>query len=621
MLSDLLVSAPSGRLYKALVETKKATGWTAGSTPGMIPECWKSLRKVGNNSTPEEVRDIMLGVIENIAKQPATKEEVDRARQRFKADFELTMAKSKQIAIVLSEWIGAGDWRLMFLYRDRVAKVALPPRMGWRPSICCAATARSACIFQPRNPRAKIPQVVDVAKLVKDYRGSKGIAAGKAFDPTPANIESQVKRMTLPGGLKIALLAKSTRGEAVVGALTLRFGNEKSLFDYKTAAGFLGPLMRRGTKKHTRLEIDDLLNKLEATLSASSSPGKLSFSWQAKRSKLPAVLDLLGEIVRSPSFPAKEFGILKRADQQALEKGLTDPQSLAVRYISRQLHPYAEDDIRYRPTIKESMQRLEATTVDQVAKLYAEQLGGDKGELVLVGDFDVTGAVKQVESMLADWKAGVPYGRIAETARLVKGGRKDIDTPDKENAIYLAGETFPLTDTDPDYPALKLGNFILGGSPTARLFDRLRQKEGISYGAGSQVRVESQDKYAQFLVFAICNPQNLDKADKAALNVVGRTLKEGITEDELVTAKKAFLQELKVERASDSNLAGDLRALLYLGRTFDYYADLETKIAALTVADVNRALARHLSVERLVIVPHRRFQQEEISSWLTTLPF
>jgi zinc protease len=614
VLSDILITAPSGRLYKALVETKKATSVTGGVMITHDPGVLEITARVADSSTPAEVRDIMINILEDFAKTPATKEEVDRAKQRLKASFELTIAKSKRVAIYLSEWMGAGDWRLMFLHRDRVAKVE-PSDVDRVAKAYLKRSNRTLGTYYPSTPdqiaRAIIPEAPAASALLKSYQGGKDLAKGETFEPTPANIESRVKRLTLPSGVKVALLPKKTRGEAVVGELTLRFGNLQSLAEYKNASGFLGSLMKRGTKKHTRLEIDDLVNKLGARLSASSSTGLLSFSWQAKKSTLPALLELLGEIIREPAFPEKEFDILKRGEKQRLEKGLTDPQALAFRYLLRELNPYPKDDVRYQPTIQESLDRLKGVTVAQVAKLYAEQVGGDNGELVLVGDFDGDTAVKQVESFLTGWKSSVPYQRIPEVAHTVKGRRKDINTPDKENAIYIAGEIVPVTNTDAVFPALRLGNYILGGSPTARLFERMRQKEGLSYGAGSDLEVSSQDKYGMLLIFAICNPKSLDKAGEIALDVVARTLKEGVTDKELATAKKAYLQELKVKRANDSNLASILGEFLHLGRTFKFYADLESKVAALSVDEVNRALADYLSVDRLVIVRAGDFSKKK----------
>ena len=72
-----------------------------------------------------------------------------------------------------------------------------------------------------------------------------------------------------------------------------------------------------------------------------------------------------------------------------------------------------------------------------------------------------------------------------------------ILTPDKENAVYLAGLSMPIKDDNPDYPALLVGNFILGGGGlSSRIADRLRQKDGLSYGAGSMLGASPLDPRA-----------------------------------------------------------------------------------------------------------------------------
>jgi zinc protease len=370
------------------------------------------------------------------------------------------------------------------------------------------------------------------------------------------------------------------------------------------AAEFLGPLMMRGTKKHTREQIETELDALGATLNAASDAGELTFTFQAKREKLPALLDLLGEILRTPTFPETEFDILKRADRQDLEKGLTDPQQLASNLLRRQLNPYPPDNVRYVPTLPEAIQRLDAVTRDQVVRIYQEQLGAQVGEFAVVGDFDSDATLKQVTAMTGDWKAAVPYQRIGREANTkVVGVVEKILTPDKENAVYLAGEVFRLKDTEPDYPALLMGNYILGSSGfNSRILDRLRQKEGLSYGAGSHFSADAQDPWAQFMFHAIYNPGVLEKVDQAMKEVLDKLLKDGVTEEELADAKKGYREERRVARASDRTVASMLTSGLYLGRTFAYSADLDAKVAAVTVADVNRALRAHLDPRRLVIV-------------------
>jgi zinc protease len=155
-----------------------------------------------------------------------------------------------------------------------------------------------------------------------------------------------------------------------------------------------------------------------------------------------------------------------------------------------------------------------------------------------------------------------------------------------------------------------MGNYILGSSGfNSRILDRLRQKEGLSYGAGSHFSADAQDARAQFTFHAIYNPGVLEKVDRAMKEVLDKLLKDGVTEEELAAAKKGYLEERRVARASDRTVAGTLASGLYLGRTFAYSAELDAKVAALTVADVNRALRAHLDPRRLVIVRAGDFER------------
>ena len=263
------------------------------------------------------------------------------------------------------------------------------------------------------------------------------------------------------------------------------------------------------------------------------------------------MLGLLTEILREPSFPADEFDVLKRQERDGLEQGRTEPQALAGNALRRKLYPYPKDDVRYVPTLDESMERLEAVTVDQVRKLYEEQVGGSAGEFVAVGDLDAAAVLKQMEDALKGWKAKTPYSRIERRfVEGVKGERIVIETPDKANAVYLAGVTFPVSDADPEDAALEVADFIFGsGTLSSRLGVRVRQKEGLSYGVSSRFGAESLDKSASLLINAICNPKNIEKVDAAVLDETDKMLKNGVSETEVREAVKAYLASRRVGRA------------------------------------------------------------------------
>jgi zinc protease len=614
VLETILLSPPAGRLYKALVETKKATKVEGGSYAWHDPGVLEIDAQVGDKSTREEVRDILLKMLEDYTKSPTTAEELDRAKRQILAARERLMTKSTRVALNLGEWESAGDWRLFFLERDRIAKVTASDvdRVAKKFLI---RSNRTTGLFVPTPAeqivRADVPETPNVEEMLKGYKGGKSVVAGTYFDPTPANIEAHVKRSTLPGGLKVALLPKKTRGEKVVATLMLHFGNEQSLRGQTDAAELLGPLMMRGTKKYTRQQIQDQLDKLGATLSASSGTGYLAFSIQAKHNTLPAVLDLLGEVLREPTFPEAEFGILQRATKQDLESGLHEPTALARNALRRKLNPYPKDNVRYVPTIPEAIERIQQVTRDQVAKLYAEQVGASVGELVIVGDFDPDATVKKVGGFVAGWKEKVPYQRIVYTAKLdIPGGRDSIETPDKKNAVYVAAEQIAMKDTDPDYAALRLGNYILGsGGFTSLLTDKVRVKEGLSYTVGSQLSVDPLDKRGSFVIYAICNPKVMNKLEKTVAGVVSTALKEGVSAKHLEDSRKGWLEAQKLARASDGTLVSELRSQLYLGRTMKFIAEQEEQVRRLTLEEVNAALRRYIQPRRLVIVEAGDFRK------------
>jgi zinc protease len=252
----------------------------------------------------------------------------------------------------------------------------------------------------PTAKRAIVPATPDVADLVKDYKGGKGVARGEAFVPSPENLEKRVRRGALDCGVKTAFLAKKTRGEMVWLHLTLRFGNAESLAGRTAAAAFLGSLMRRGTARYTRQQLEDELDRLGAQLSARSGRGDLTVTLQVRRPHLPAALGLLEEVLRRPSFPTEELEVLRREWLANLEQARTTPESLAPALLYRALRPYPKDDVRYIATTEEQVGRVKALTLAQVKELYARQLGGTAGELAVVGDFDPETTGRAVEALL-----------------------------------------------------------------------------------------------------------------------------------------------------------------------------------------------------------------------------
>ncbi len=611
VLSTILTAAPAGRLYKALVESKKAASVFGGSYALHDPGMLLLVADVVDGNDPQVVLGTMIDVTEGVDEDPVTQEEVDRAKQQLLKTFELEAAKSDRLAIQLSDWAAQGDWRLYFLYRDRVEQVEVE-QVQQAADKYLRRSNRTAGMYLPEESqqRVTIPPTPELAEMIGDYKGREAVAMGEAFDVSPANIDARSSRFELPSGLKVTFLPKKTRGESVNLRLSLRYGNVDSLNGRVQAAEFLPALMRRGTEKYTRQELTDELDKFLATLRASGSPGEATFTLETKRPNLVPVLEILRQILREPSLPDEELGILKRAQISQLDQALADPGSLASTAVNRAINPYQQGDPRYIPTIEESIAAIKALTVDDIRSLYEEFLGGVHGELTIVGDFDPEEIQPVVEQMVGNWVPNESYERITKVGDMdLSASSRAILTPDKANAYYFSGTVFPMRDDHPDYPALLMGNYILGsGGLSSRLGDRLRQKDGLSYTVRSSVQASSLDERAIFYLYAICNPSNIEKAKKAIAEEVGRLIAEGVTEEELQAAKQGYLQSRQVSRTRDSSLAAILEGNRQAGRTMAFQADLEERIANVTKDEVFDAVRKYIDPNRIVIVTAGDFE-------------
>ncbi|MEX2176850.1 MAG: pitrilysin family protein [Pirellulaceae bacterium] len=606
ILESVLSTPPAGRLYKSLVETKKASRASAGAYGMHDPGVFDITLEVREESTLDEARDTMLATLDEVIAKGVTDEEVDRAKRSFLNSRRRTTLDTSSFAVGLSNWVAMGDWRLYFLHRDRIEKVT-PADVQRVAAKYLVATNRTLGYFIPSATPSLVvvPATPDVSALVADYEGRLPIAAVAEFDYTFANIEAHTKRSTLPSGIQAALVAKPTRDEAVQLSLTLHYGNADNLKGLVVAGELLPSLMTRGTKNLSYQALRDEMTRLDVQIIAySGGPGVAIFSVRARRSTLIEALDLLQQILREPALDPKELEIIKLAEIAQLEQTLTDPQELARDLLARTLSPYPPDDVRYNAPPHEEIARLKATSIDDVRRLYAEYLSGKHGELVIVGYFEPEPALAKLGEILGDWQPEQPFARVESVPFLeVAGGKHSILTPDKANAVYMAGLTLDLSDQHPDYPALLVGNYIFGGSALAsRLGDRVRQKEGLSYGINSGLQAGVEDKVGRFSIGAIANPGNVGKVETAVLDELLRLLKEGVTADELEKAKQGYLQSRELSRSNDFYISGRLQRSLRMDQTLAFDAALDVKLAALTPDEVHAALKEHLSAEKLVIV-------------------
>lgn len=604
ILSFVLGDAPSGRLYRALVESGVATQTDTGARQRTEAGPFLVYAEVPSDGDLEEAVRVIDETLADVRVNPVTGDEVERARTALLNGINRAFNSSAGIALQLSEWAALGDWRLFFLHRDRLEGVTADD-VNRVAQAYLKPDNRTVGRFIPteRPDRAEIPARPDVEAMVAGYAGREVVAQGEAFDPSPTNVDARTVTYALPNGMEVALLPKRTRGEVVTVRMRLHFGDEASLMGRGTAGGMAGSMLMRGTELHTRQELQDELDRLEASGGLGGGPTLATAQFQTVRTNVAEVIRLMGEIARRPAFPESEFQIIRDQRIADLEQAGTDPQALSQLELSRIMEPWPVGHPNYTETFDEAIAALREITVEDARAFYREFWGPQRGNIVLVGDFDEDEARAAIEEAFGDWESPRPFERIATPFVDPEARNVEIETPDKANAILWARQNFELRDTDPDYAALLLaGEMIGGGILNSRLARRIREQDGLSYAVQAVISGHPVDPAGQFLAVAIFAPENVDKVEAALIEELEKVLAGGFTQEELDAARQGWLEGRQLGRAQDGNLAGGISQNLYFGRTFQFDQDLEDRIRSVTLQEVNQAIRDRLDPAKLTIV-------------------
>ena len=361
----------------------------------------------------------------------------------------------------------------------------------------------------------------------------------------------------------------------------------------------MAALLDKGTRTLSREQIQDRLDEIKTDLSIAGSADRVTVSLSTRREHLPAAIALAGDLLRHPVFPEPALAELKQQALTAIEQRRKEPSAVAGNALGRWGNPYPRGDVRYVPTFDESIQDVNAVTVEKLRDFHARFYGA-QGEFAAVGDFDPAALRTALQSAFGDWQRGVPHVRIPQPLVAVPPERMVFETPDKQNAVVLIQQNLAISDRDPDYPALMMANHLLGGGGNSRLWRRIREGEGLSYDVRSGVGWSSFEPNSSWQAHAIYAPAVRAKVEAAVREEVARALKDGFTAQELAEGQRGLLNFRRLSRAQDANLAGALANNLYLDRTFAYSEKVDQALASLTLPQVNAALRKYVTPDRFV---------------------
>jgi zinc protease len=604
VMMQVLSDTPAGRLYKSLVESKKATNVFFTTFQNKEPSYTIFAAELPKTGSMEAVRETMLETVESFAASPPSVEEVERFKTASLKNLDLAFNEPNTVALMLTDWVARGDWRLVFLYRDRLKKVT-PADVQRVAKTYLLQSNRTVGLFIPTDKpvRAEVPKLSDkeILAMADEVKGGDAVAAGEAFDPTPANIESRTKRTQI-GGLRTAFMPKENRGDAVTLRLNLRMGDEKSLMNRTLAGSFAGQMLMRGTMKRTRQQIRDDFDRIKTQAGVFGGATGTGATITTTRENLAAALRLVAEVLKEPSFPQEEFDRLKQETLTSLENQRSEPTMIAIRSMGVAFNRYPKGHVFYSRSLDEEIAEVKALTLDDVKRFHKDFYGASAGELVVVGDFDSAEIGKVAAELFAGWKSPAAYVRVPAQYFDVTPVNQTFETPDKANAFFFARLNIKMRDDNPDYPAFSLGNFMLGGGfLNSRLATRIRQKEGISYGVGSGFGASALDESGTFTGNAIYAPENAEKLEAAFKEELNKVITDGFTAEEVDQAKKGWLLNQQRNRGADGNIANTLMNFLFIDRTFAWEEEVDRKVGALTPSEINAAMKKYLTPDKISI--------------------
>lgn len=589
---DIITDEPGGHLYKELIES----GHCSELFSMVYSLCDPGMALIFSRPTDDhqalKLRDVLLNLIEKTAIESIDEQQVKRIKARQLKRFKLAMSNSKDMALKLSEAIACGDWRLFFWHKDQINRVSLADVKRVAAKYFLRSN-RTSGVFIPsdQSHRVLINHVKSIEQVVGQLAEDHSLVAGEAFEASIKNIEGLVRRLAKPLDYKIAYLPKKTRGQSVRAQAIFRYGYDQALRPWQEELCMLPTMLWRGTSKLDYQAVRDKLDALMSTLDLSGHAGMMTASIKSECQYIDQSLELLADLVKKPAFKPEEFLIVKQREIDDYEEIKSDPQRLGFHELERLKSPWPKETMLYVPSFDERIEALKVLSVDKIEDAYKQVFSWQNLSIAMVGDADGEKLWRVLPELFAG-QAKVDYQRVKRPHIKNTVGNFVFHTPDKEMAIIAMAYNFPMRDDHADYAALKIANYMFGENMNSRLMSRIREKEGISYGAGSWLEVGRHDECASLNIYAMAAPASVKRAQRAITEEWLRFVEQGVEEQELNHARASMWLSFSNNLANDGYLVNTLAADLEIARNFNWREHLFASINQLSLFDIKNAVQK-----------------------------
>lgn len=406
----------------------------------------------------------------------------------------------------------------------------------------------------------------------------------------------EVAEFQTSGGLKV-LFAERGPLPLVALQLWLPAGSSADPKRKQGLADFTASLLRRGTRKHTADQLNEVVEFCGASLSCSAEEDFLSVRINAPSEHLRPMLEILAEVVRWPSFPHKEVESARTRLLAQLANDLDDPAVVADRAMLGALwgaHPYGHDVVG---TVKDvrTFTRRDAVT------FHRSMLGPRVGLLVIAGEAKTREVKAVAERVFGDWEGGpdTPPAIRSLQPPVLSGRTLLVDKPEQtQSQIRIGGRGLPRGNED--VFAASLMNTALGGSFTSRLVEAIRVNRGLSYGVSSGF--ERLMAGGSFAVSTFTKTETTRATIDLCLLELDKMRRKGPSAEELDVAKRYLAGLFPLRFETNEAVAGALAEIRLYQLGDDWVERYRERLLQVTVEEARRVARKYILAEPPAIV-------------------
>ena len=408
--------------------------------------------------------------------------------------------------------------------------------------------------------------------------------------PAPSINLGNPKSFVLDNGLKVIVVENNKLPRAYANLDIDNYPDYEG--DIKGVSSLLGSMMGNGTKNQSKDSYNEEVDYMGATLVLSAGGGYVS----SLKRYFPRILEMMADGLINPKFTKEDFEREKNVALEGIKSIEKDVQTIANRVHSKlrfgDNHPFGEF---------ETIETLNNISLKDIQNYYKKFAIPNNAYLTVVGDVQYDEIKSLVESLFSNWKKGKESNYTLPKANNLDN--VEINFVDMSNAVQseiYVGNLMDISMTNPDFFALKLGNQILGGSSTARLFMNLREDKGFTYGSYSSA---STSRYkGSFTATASVRNEVTDSAITELIKEINLISTEGVTDEELDAAKEKYVGSFIMSTEQPSTIANFATNIAKFNLPENFYEKYLENFQSVTTEDVKRVINKYLLKDKLRVL-------------------